>query len=167
MQLYLIRHAIAVDSTASAPTVDGERALTEVGAKKMRKQAGALQQMGVAFDVVLTSPLIRARQTAEIVCDVLGCLDRVKRCDALAPGCVIEEIVDALRPYESMSSVALVGHNPDFEELASVLIGARTDAAIQFKKGGICRIDISQFDPHPSGELIWHLTPRLLRMISN
>jgi len=166
MQLYLIRHAIAVDSTGSAATLEGERALTEVGAKKMRKQAGALQQMGVTFDVVLTSPLVRARQTAEIVCEVLGCPDRVQRCDALAPGCAIDEVLEALRPYESTSSVALVGHNPDFEELASVLIGARTEAAIQFKKGGICRIDISQFDPYPSGELIWHLPPRLLRMIS-
>ncbi len=166
MQLYLIRHAIAVRSDSPVVTADGERALTEVGIKKMRNVARALVRMGVTFDVVLTSPLIRARQTAEIVCDVLKCPDRIEPCDALAPGCDIDLLADVLRKYESANAVALVGHNPDFEALAADLIGGSHQTGILFKKGGICRIDLDRIDPQPAGGLIWHMTPKLLRMIA-
>jgi phosphohistidine phosphatase len=166
MQLYLIRHAIAAGASAASVVMDSERALTEVGAKKMRKQALALKRMGVEFDVVLTSPLVRAHQTAEIVCEVLGCPDRITRCDALAPGCEAGALVRVLRDYELGTRIAAVGHNPDFEKLASALIGRGLEGGIQFKKGAICRIDVHQLTPQLSGELVWHLTPKLLRMVA-
>ncbi|MBN1342175.1 MAG: phosphohistidine phosphatase SixA [Phycisphaerae bacterium] len=165
MQLYFIRHAIAVDASPRVTTPDGERALTEDGAKKMRRQARALEQMGVTFDLALTSPLLRAVQTAEIVCEVLGCADRMERCEVLAPGCELDEIVEVLRGHQSLESVALVGHNPDFEEIAPAIIGCTAEGGMVFRKGGMCRIDVLQFTPHLCGELIWHLTPKLLRMI--
>lgn len=166
MQLYLIRHAIAVDSTSSVATTDGERALTEGGIQKMRKHAKALVKLGVKPDLILTSPLLRATQTAEIVGDALGCAKQITRCDVLVPGVEIRQMAEVLRQNEQVSCVAMVGHNPDFEELATFLIGGTGSDGITFKKGAICRIDIDQFSPQPRGRLIWHLTPKLLRSLS-
>jgi phosphohistidine phosphatase len=165
MQVYFIRHAIAMSHMPSVETPDGERALTEVGIKKMRRQARALRAMGVEFDVILTSPLLRAVQTAEIVAKALKCPDRIKRCGALVPGCQISALIGVLGEYDSDKSVALVGHNPDFEELVADLLGVAGDGGIVFKKGAVCRIDVTRLEPEPVGELVWHLTPKLLRMI--
>jgi phosphohistidine phosphatase len=166
MQLYFIRHAIAVDASPRVSTPDGERALTEDGTKRMRKQVRALKQMGLTFDQVLTSPLLRATQTAEIVGKVLDCSDRIERCEALAPGCELDDLAEVLRERQSVERIALVGHNPDFEEIAPAIIGCTSEGGMIFKKGGVCRIDMIQFTPHLVGELVWHLTPRLLRMIA-
>lgn len=165
MQLYLIRHAIAVTVSPRVSTANGERELTEAGAEKMRMHARALKKMKIKPDVVLTSPLLRAKQTAEIVCEALGCPDRIERCDALAPGCEVDAIWEVLRAHQSANCVALVGHNPDLESLTAALIGG-PDAGVVFKKGAICRIDLRQLSPEPSGELIWLLTPKLLRMMA-
>lgn len=166
MQLYLIRHAIAVDSDSAVATHDGQHALTEVGVEKMRKHARALKRLGVEFTVLLTSPLLRARQTAEILAEVLRHGDRIETCDALAPGGDPDGVIDVLRPLETASRVGVVGHNPDLEELATMLISGQSTAGIAFRKGGICRIDITSFSPSPDGQLVWHLTPKLLRALA-
>ncbi len=166
MRLYLIRHAIAVASGSGAVRMDQERALTEVGAKKMRKHALALKEMGVTFDVVLTSPLIRAVQTAEIIGDILDCRDRIQRCEALAPGCELDAVAEVLAEHRAVGSVALVGHSPDLEGIATAILGGGSGGEILFRKGGICRIDVSELAPRLTGDLIWHLTPKQLRLIA-
>jgi phosphohistidine phosphatase len=163
MQLYLIRHGAAVDRSLIA--TDEARPLTDEGAEQMRRCARALKRIGARFDAVLTSPLCRAVQTAEIVCEVLNCQDRLKQCPELSPGCGPEAVAKLLRPYERSEAVALVGHNPDFEALAGAIIGGRSEAAVILKKGGICRIDLSDVFPRPLGAMMWHLTPKLLQMI--
>ncbi len=167
MQLYLIRHAIAVDGSNRVNTPDGERALTEVGIEKMRKQSEALKKMKVEFDAVVTSPLLRAVQTAEIVCDVLTCPDRLERSDLLVPGANMKEAAKLLEAYGASESLALVGHNPDFELIAAALIGSESGEGIRFKKGAVCRIDLEEITPEPHGQLIWLLTPKLLRMLAD
>ncbi len=165
MQLYLIRHAIAVDRAAHVNLPDSQRALTEVGIEKMNKHARALKKLGVEFEVVLTSPLLRCVQTAELVGDVLGCREKIERCETLAPGCDLAALEPALAEHRTVMRLALVGHNPDFENLASELMGAER-GSVRFKKGAVCRVDVTQTKPHLGGELVWHLTPKLLRMIA-
>lgn len=163
MQLYLIRHAIAVDRASSVSLPDAQRALTETGIEKMTRHVRALKKLGVDFDVVLTSPLVRCVQTAEIVGDVLNCREKIERCEALAPGCDLASLTPTLTEHRTAMRVAMVGHNPDFETIASELLGC-SESRVRFKKGAICRIDLTQTKPRPVGELVWHLTPKLLRM---
>ncbi len=163
MQLYLIRHAEAVN--ASLVHSDAERPLTENGVTQMRKYAKALRRLGVELDAVLTSPFCRALQTAEILCDVLKCPDILKTCDELQAGCTLETVLPILRKYQTAEAVALVGHNPDLELIAGGLIAPSAEAAIVFKKGAVCRIDVDTFSPRPVAVLIWHLPPKVLQML--
>jgi len=165
MQLYLIRHGEAAPRSLASMQSDAERPLTDAGADQMRKSARALRRIGVEFDEVLTSPLRRAFETAQIVCEVLKCPERLRNCPELAPGCSLEVLTPVLRSRKSAGAVALVGHNPDVEELASDLIGGGPECGITFKKGGVCRIDVGTLTPRPAGTLIWHLTPKLLQII--
>jgi phosphohistidine phosphatase len=164
MQLYMVRHGVAVDPSSPLVTSDSQRALTERGRAEMALHARALKRMDIAFEAVLTSPLVRAMQTAEIVCRVLECPERLVVCNELAPGCQARSLGPVLQGYASAKAVALVGHNPDFEDMAGALIGG-AGGAIVFKKGGICRIDLDHLEPHPGGSLIWHLSPKILRLL--
>lgn len=164
MRLYMIRHGTALDRSSSLVSSDSQRPLTKEGDAEMRIHACALKRLGITFEVVMTSPLLRALQTGQIVCEILDCMDRLTTCDELGPGCRIGELASLLQKHGTAESVAVVGHNPDLEEMAAHLIGG-AGSAIVFKKGGVCRIDIERLRPHPRGELIWHLSPKILRLL--
>ncbi len=161
-QLYLIRHGLAEERGAAWPD-DTRRPLTERGMTRLRKEVRALDALGVAFDVVLTSPLIRARQTAEIVASGFEPRPPVVLVDALAPEGAIAGVIAALEQQAKRSRLALVGHEPGIGELAARLIGARRP--IPFKKGAVCRIDVDRFPPASSGTLRWFVTPKMLRAL--
>ncbi len=161
-ELYLIRHAIAAERGDAWPD-DDKRPLTEDGIARMRKAARGLARLDVTVDVILTSPLVRARQTAEIVAAALDARPALVVMESLAPGAAYAAFVAELEKHARKSRLALVGHEPGLGELASRLIGSRH--AIEFKKGAVCRIDLDQIPPAGPGHLRWFLTPRMLREI--
>ncbi len=160
--LYLIRHGLAEERGEAWPD-DTRRPLTERGMARLRKEADALDRLGVAFDVILTSPLVRARQTAEIVAAGFSPRPSVTVADALAPGGTHAALLTALEPQSKRAAIALVGHEPGLGELAARLVGTRRP--IPFKKGAVCCIEVDAVPPDEPGTLRWFLTPKMLRQL--
>jgi phosphohistidine phosphatase len=162
IELYLIRHGVAAERGENYPD-DDKRPLTQQGVERLKQEADGLIALDITFDVILTSPLVRARQTAEILAAALPSRPAVVNTDALAPGVSRGAIVDELARHARHERIALVGHEPGVGELAARLVGARK--AMEFKKGSICRIDVQAFPPTGTGQLRWFLTPRMLRRL--
>ena len=160
LELYLVRHGIAADRGEDYPD-DAKRPLTNHGISRMRKQAKGLAALDVSVDLILTSPLVRTRQTADILAQGLPGTPPVHQTDALAPAGTRAAVLKELGQHMRLARIALVGHEPNIGELAGSLIGARS--ALPFKKGAVCRIDFEIFPPKGTGELIWFATPKLLR----
>jgi phosphohistidine phosphatase len=162
-ELYIIRHAIAEERGEAWPD-DTKRPLTEQGISRMRKNARGLARLGVSIDVVLTSPLVRARQTAEIVASAFAPKPQLVTIESLAPGASYAALMaDVEKNAKKSSRIALVGHEPGVGELAARLIGTRHP--IEFKKGAVCRIDVDTIPPDGPGHLQWFVTPRIVRAI--
>jgi len=158
-ELYLIRHGVAEERGDAWPD-DSKRPLTEEGTSRMRKAARGLSRLGITFDIVLTSPLVRARQTAEIVAGGLAPRPSLVNIESLAPDAGYAALIADLEKHARKPRIALVGHEPDIGELAARLIGSRR--AIEFKKGAICRIDLDEIPPSGPGQLRWFVTPKIL-----
>ncbi|HTK28117.1 MAG TPA: phosphohistidine phosphatase SixA [Vicinamibacterales bacterium] len=161
-ELYLIRHAVAAERGDKWPD-DTKRPLTDDGIAKMRKAARGLVRLGVHLDVVLTSPLVRTRQTAEIVAGAFDPRPHIVNAESLAPGGAHAAILADLEKHSRRSHIAIVGHEPGIGDLAARLIGTRHP--IPFKKGAVCRIEVDALPPNGPGELRWFLPPRVLRTI--
>ncbi len=163
MKIYILRHAIAVPrGTVVYP--DDDRPLTEEGARKMSKAARGLAAVIDDVDVILTSPLIRARGTAEIAAVALEAENKIEICRELLPGVATKNLLSYLGKFKELQSLLVVGHEPDLGYLASALIGSGT-SVIEFKKGSVCCIEVSTLPPIRPGTLLWHLTPKILRTI--
>jgi phosphohistidine phosphatase len=161
-QLYLIRHAVAEDRGDAWPD-DTKRPLTDEGIARMRRGARGLVRLGVTFDVMLTSPLVRTRQTAEIVAAEFDTNPPIVAADSLQPGGTFQLVVNDLEKQSRRSRIALVGHEPGIGELAGRLTGSRQP--LQFKKGAVCRIDVEMLPPADPGTLRWFLTTKILRLV--
>jgi len=158
-ELYLIRHGVAEERGDAWPD-DAKRPLTDEGMSRMRKAARGLSRLGVVFDIVLTSPLVRARQTAEIVASGLAPRPSLVNLDSLAPDAGYAALITDLEKQARKPRLALVGHEPGIGELAGRLVGSRR--SLEFKKGAICRIDVDEIPPSGPGQLRWFLTPKIL-----
>lgn len=160
LELYLIRHGLAAERGPDYPD-DSKRPLTSRGMSTLRREAKALNELEITFDLIITSPLVRTRQTADILSEVLNGKPPVATSDALAPAGTPAAVLHELGKHHRKAKIALVGHEPNIGELAARLIGARS--ALDFKKGAICRIDFDVFPPRGRGDLKWFLPPRILR----
>jgi len=161
-ELYLIRHGIAAERGDEWPD-DTKRPLTSDGMSKMRKTARGLANLDIEFDIVLSSPLVRARQTAEIVAAEIGSRPAIVNVDSLAPGASYSALIGDLEKHARKTRIALVGHEPGIGELAARLIGSRHP--IEFKKGAVCRIDLEEIPPNGPGDLRWLIPPKFLRSV--
>lgn len=161
-ELYLVRHGVAEERGERWPD-DTKRPLTADGMTKMKKAARGLANLGVAFDIILSSPLVRARQTADILAAGLDASPPIVNIDSLAPGAPYATLVADLEKHARKLRIALVGHEPSIGELAARLIGSRH--AIEFKKGAVCRIDLDELPPNGPGDLRWLIPPKVLREI--
>jgi phosphohistidine phosphatase len=162
-ELYLIRHGLAAERGENYPD-DTKRPLTSRGIQRLKQEARALNTLDVSFDVILTSPLVRTHQTAEALASALRNPPAILNAAPLAPGGAHTAIVDELaKQSHRRKKIAIVGHEPDIGELAARLLGMRKP--LEFKKGGICRIDVSALPPTGPGFLRWFATPRILRKI--
>jgi phosphohistidine phosphatase len=161
-ELYFVRHGVAEERGEAWPD-DSRRPLSGEGMSRMRKGARGLARIGVAIEVILTSPLVRARQTAEIVAAEIEPRPSLVNIDSLAPDGSYAAVIADLEKHARKTRIALVGHEPMIGELVARLIGSRHP--IEFKKGSICRIDVEDLPPAGPGDLRWMLTPKMLRAL--
>ncbi len=159
MRLLIIRHAIAVPhGTPDVP--EDARPLTPRGEKRFREAARGLARICRRPDLLLTSPLVRARQTAQIAAEAWGKIEP-KEEKALAGGS-FEQIAAVVDKHGSKGVVAIVGHEPDVSSLVARLLGTSASERLTFKKGGAALLDV----PGRMAEgaaLVWYLPPRVLR----
>jgi phosphohistidine phosphatase len=161
-ELYLVRHAIAADRGGEWPD-DNKRPLTERGVNRFKDAVKGLRRLDVALDEIFTSPLVRARQTADILALGVEGKPSVKVLDALAPGHTPASVMTQLARVAKRRRIAIVGHEPELGELAAHLIGA--GRALSFKKGGVCRIDLGSLTSKRAASLTWFLPPTVLRQV--
>jgi phosphohistidine phosphatase len=163
LEVYLIRHGLAAERGKDWPD-DSKRPLTPEGLLSLRKEARALNKLEVTFDQIVSSPLVRTRQTADVFSEELKGHPEVVLSDALAPAGSPAAVMQEIGKHVRKARLALVGHEPNLGELAAELIGARTP--LEFKKGGICRVDFDVLPPKGIGRLRWFVTPKMLRKMA-
>ncbi len=174
MDLYFMRHAVAVDP-AEWQRDDSARPLTPEGRWQATMAGEAMACLGLRFASILTSPLARARETAELVAHHLQATDRLQEDLRLAPGFDRDRLHALVRTAPSGTHLLLVGHEPDFSQTVSALIGGGT---LVIKPGGLARIELTSLPPlrghapreelrdgsqELKGELVWLAPPILLR----
>lgn len=164
MQLYIVRHGIAVDREDPKCPPDPERFLTAEGMEKTRQVAKGVAEIGVAPDLLLSSPYLRACQTAELFADELDySKNKIRRTDLLLPGAEPIQLFRELARDKDLSAVFLFGHAPHLDDVIATAIGSRHHIS-SLKKAGVALVELKRMVP-PSGELLWLATPKLLRRI--
>jgi phosphohistidine phosphatase len=166
LTLYLIRHGLAGER--GSDDADAERPLTDEGKKKTRQVAKRLDALNLKFDLILTSPLIRAQQTAEILVSV-GLSHQLQQSEHLAPGGYMDAWLAWLQTWrqtrsaEVDSNLALVGHEPDLTTWAEMLLWGAAKGAISLKKAGVIGLTLPE-NEFPIGRscLFWLTPPRFL-----
>ncbi|MDD1715164.1 MAG: phosphohistidine phosphatase SixA [Methanoregulaceae archaeon] len=161
MDLYILRHGKAGRRDGSS-TDDRKRPLTAKGRKEMEEIALWIASSGIEPDWIATSPLVRARETAEIVARTLGLMDRLEEWEELAFGPGPEAILGKLSAKGPDTRGMVVGHEPLLSETIAILISSDGSARIALAKGGLAKIREVQFDPSPSGELEWLVPPKFI-----
>lgn len=166
MELYIQRHAIAVLRGTEGYDRDGDRPLTAKGAKKMKQIAAGMRTLGISPDLILSSPLVRARQTAEIVAGVFDLRKKLEYSEALSTDGDNEDVVSEITKHEaSCGSILLVGHEPSLSGLISLLIAGDERVPITMKKGGLCKLTVNSIHYGRCATLEWLLTPKQLANI--
>ncbi len=160
MRLFLLRHGIAEDGSPSLR--DFDRALTERGRAELHWIARGMQNLGVTPDPILSSPLVRARQTAELVAPVLGATFEIA--EELSSGADFGALQRLIAAHGAAEALMLVGHEPDLADLAAALVGGRQGTLV-LKKAGLIRIDLHGRAEPRAGRLRWLLTPSQLTLI--
>jgi phosphohistidine phosphatase len=158
LRLYFLRHGKAVARLAWTAD-DASRPLTDDGAATMRAEADAIAAMHLKLDLIVTSPLVRALRTAELVAAACGLDDRLEVDERLAHGFDAAALRTIASEHPSASSIMVVGHEPEFSVTVSELIGG---GDVVFKKGGLARVDVDDRDLR-GGRLAWLLTPAQLK----
>jgi phosphohistidine phosphatase len=157
MELYILRHGIAEDHHSGG---DAQRALTDEGRRKLRRVLERAAKAKAEPSLILSSPYVRARQTAELAAEVLGYGRKIVETDALIPEGSPEALWEEIRAHRQESAVLIAGHQPMLSSTLAWLLGS-ADVQIEMKKGALARIDLDRFGPRPGGVLQWLLTARL------
>ncbi|HSU30248.1 MAG TPA: histidine phosphatase family protein [Bryobacteraceae bacterium] len=158
MQVYLLRHGIAEDGRDGVS--DAARGLTSEGRKKLQQVLQAAAKTDVKPSLIVTSPLKRAVQTAEIAKRILGYKHNLLQSQVLVPGSTPEQAWTEIRAHGDEPALLLVGHNPLFSDLARFLLNS-PHLGIDFKKGALMRVDIERLSSQPAGVLRWYLTAKM------
>lgn len=167
MELYLIRHGVAQQLGLKNDFTDEKRTLTAEGRERMREAARGLRKLGVQLDLLLTSPLVRAVETAELVAEALGLSKKeIIETGRLAPGGSAEDLFAEIKGHTGVESAALVGHEPYLGELAARMVQSSGRLAMNLRKGSVCCINIVETVPSFRGELLWLMTPKQLRLLA-
>ncbi len=165
MNLYILRHGIAVEHGAAGYENDDERPLTGKGERKMWIIADAIKAMEISFDLLFSSPLVRARQTAEIVADALKCRKRLELTDTLAPRDSAKPLIQFLREQGAADDLLLVGHEPFLSRLIALLISGNSETSVLLKKGGLSKLSTQDLRHGKCATLEWLLTPKQMELM--
>lgn len=167
MRLYLMRHGIAVAADDPSIQQDSDRPLTSKGIKRMRRIAQGVRRLKIPFDGILTSPLPRARQTADIVAAALGMESRIEEISGLTPESTVEHLLFGLARYQDREHLLMIGHEPLLGSFACHLLsgGRGCLGEIVFKKGSICCLESDGALGSGPARVHWHLAPRQLRRL--
>lgn len=160
MIIYFLRHASAGESMKD-PKKDEKRPLDEEGVVQCGYIGRALLALDVHVDMIITSPLKRATQTASLVANEIGYEAKLHFDDALRPESTFDDFKDLLRSSQKHDSIMVVGHNPSLSEFLGKSISLRGEAHIDLKKGAVARVDWQS----KSGSLMWCLTPRAVKAL--
>jgi phosphohistidine phosphatase len=164
MQLFIVRHGIAVDREDPKCPADPDRFLTDEGIEKTRQVAQGVAEVGAAPDLMVTSPYLRAFQTAEIFATQLGyAKQKIKKSDFLLPGAEPLQLFRELAKDKELSVVFVFGHAPHLDDVVATALGIKHHIT-SLKKAGVAHVELRRLVP-PSGELIWLGTPKLLRKL--
>lgn len=163
IDLFILRHGEAGDRMTVVER-DSERPLTLEGRAEMQKIAKSLKAVGLQTDQIFTSPLRRARETAEIAATILK-IPAMEQWDELKPDGSRSTLYRKLARLEQNSRVMIVGHEPYLSSMIGEIIGT-IGARLVLKKGGLGKVRITSFTPKISGELRWLLTPKMITKMS-
>src|SRR5260370_17720930 len=162
MQLYIIRHGMPSDREDPQWPPDPERYLTEEGVEKTKQVAKGVAALGAVGDLLLTSPYVRAAQTAEIFASALEYpKQKIRRTDLLLPGAEPSQLFRELAKEKQASSVFLFGHAPQLDDVIATALGSKKHLTA-LKKAGGAFVELKRLSP-PLGVLVWLATPKLLR----
>jgi phosphohistidine phosphatase len=156
MLLYIVRHAPAGQHGDPRYPDDAVRPLTEKGQRQFRKAIKKLARRGFAPTLVATSPLVRCRQTAEVICERVCPAPQLVELDSLRPDSRLDALV-AWSNEQEAEELAWVGHAPDVDEMAAALIGSRA-GGIEFAKGAVAAIHFDVAIAAGQGDLRWLVT---------
>jgi len=167
MNLFILRHGIAVERGAPGYANDSDRPLTPEGEHKLQLIAQAIQALEPGFDLILSSPYLRARQTAEIVAGVLGLCKKLDFSYTLMPDGSTRRLVEVLsRLRPAPESVLLVGHEPYLSGLISLLVSGGETCAVALKKGGLCKLTTESLKHGRCATLEWLLTLKQMALMT-
>jgi phosphohistidine phosphatase len=171
MNLFILRHGIAAnpgEDGLAADLPDEKRPLTAKGKQRIWRTTEALQAMEISLDVVVSSPLLRAQHTAQIVCEAMDLRRKLVLSNHLAPKGSHRLLIAQINEWEGkFKDIMLVGHEPALSGLIALLISGGTTVAVDLKKGGLAKLEISGHLRYGQcAHLAWLLTPRQLAMMS-
>lgn len=161
MLVYFLRHASA-GTSKSDPVKDEKRSLDPEGVEQCGHVGRALAVLETHVDVIVSSPLKRATQTAARIANELAYEGKISLDPALRPGASFAQFRDLLTRYGNQEAIMVVGHNPNLSEFLGRLIGGGSRAGIDLKKAGVARVEVN----HHRGVLHWCLTPKLVRTLT-
>jgi phosphohistidine phosphatase len=167
MIISVLRHGIAAERGSPGYENDSERPLTAKGERRMQRIGEGMLALGLSYDLILSSPYVRAKQTADIVAQVLKTLDGVQLSDTLAPEGNPRQLLEVLRNYDpERQNILLVGHEPYLSRLISTLLTGSPNLPVVMKKGGLCTLDVETLRFGRCASLAFLLTPRQLRRLA-
>ncbi len=162
MQLYIVRHGIAIDREDPQCPAEAERYLTEEGIEKTKQVAKAISALRLQVDLMVSSPYVRAMQTAEIFAGAFEySKQKITKTDALLPGAQAPLFFRELAKEKQAATVFCFGHAPNVDELVAAAVGAKHQITAM-KKAAVAALELKRISP-PAGQLIWLLTPKLVR----
>ncbi|MDO9067920.1 MAG: phosphohistidine phosphatase SixA [Deltaproteobacteria bacterium] len=167
MELYILRHGLAGEFGDPRYPDDSQRPLTAEGKRKMLQAALGMKTMGLSFDLAFASPYLRARQTAEIVCRQMDCLDILQITENLEPGRDPRKLIEEISQNAVKNkSVLLTGHEPFLSGLIAYLISGSHSPQVEFKKGALCKLEVEELKYGRCAELHWLLTSKQMGIMA-
>ena len=166
MEIYLLRHGLAIERELPGFQNDSARPLTTKGINQLKKISTAMEKMDLGFDLILSSPFLRAKETAEIVAKKLKLKKSLKFSNALTPDQDVKFLIPQLQKLKpAPKRILLVGHEPFLSELVSLLVTGSAQLQMDFKKGGLCKLEAEKLSAGKCASLTWLLTPKQMRWI--
>lgn len=169
MNVFILRHGIASDpgeDGLAKDLPDAERPLSARGKQRLWRITEAMRTMELKFDAVVSSPLLRARQTAQIVTEALELRRKLILTEQLAPAGSPQLLIEQLNARgPRLKNILLVGHEPYLGKLIALLVAGRTTAVVELRKGGLAKLEVEKLRCARCASLAWLLTPKQLGLI--